>query len=58
MIQVDDYSTETGLRVRLYSEACGIAFQMTAEEWHDLVARIKAGDLDGLALEPKRPFIY
>lgn len=58
MIQVDDYSTPTGLRVRMYSEATGIAIQMPADEFHDLIARAKAGDFDGLGVEPHEPFIH
>jgi hypothetical protein len=57
-IRVDDYSTNTGLRVRISSETTGTTGQFTGEEWEALVAKIKSGDLDGIAKEPWEPFIY
>lgn len=55
-IRVDDYSTETGLRVRLTC-ATG-ALQIPADLFHEFVARCKAGEFDGLAKEAKIPFVH
>jgi len=59
MILVSDYSTETGLRVRVTCDTTGTTIQMPADEFHEeFVADAKAGKFDGLAREPKIPFIY
>lgn len=55
-VRVDDYSTETGLRVRLTCETG--ALQLPADVFHDFVARCKAGEFDKLATEPKIPFVH
>lgn len=57
-MRVDDYSTETGLRVRISSTSTGTTVQLTAEEWQQLMKEIKAGEHDELALQPRVPFIY
>lgn len=58
MINIDDYSTETGLRVRISSAATGTTVQLTGDEWNQLVSDIKAGNHDGLAAEPKVPYVF
>lgn len=55
-VRVDDYSTETGLRVRLTCDTG--ALQLPADVFLDFVARCKAGEFDGLAAEPKIPFVH
>lgn len=55
---LSDYSTQTGLRVRITSAATGTTVQLTGEEWDLLVEQVKAGNLDGLAEEPKIPFVF
>lgn len=57
-VEVMDYSTETGLRVRVFVPSSGLTIQMTGEEWHQLTARIKSGELDEVATKPNIPFIY
>jgi hypothetical protein len=57
-VRVDDYSTMTGLRVRIGSEATGTKVQLTGEEWESLVAKIKEGVFDDMAKRPWEPFIY
>lgn len=57
-MRVDDYSTETGLRVRISSTSTGTTVQLTAEEWQQLMEEIKAGEHDELALQPRVPFMY
>ena len=57
-VRVDDYSTETGLRVRVTCDTTGTAVQIPADEWRELLADAKAGAFDDLAHEPKKPFIY
>lgn len=57
-VRVSDYSTETGLRVRIDCDDTGTCVQMPADQFHQLVADAKAGKFDGLAKEPKIPFIY
>lgn len=54
---VDDYSTETGLRVRISSTTTGTTVQLTVDEWHQLVKEIKAGEYDELAMQPRVPFL-
>ena len=57
-VRVDDYSTETGLRVRMTCDTTSTAIQIPADEWWPLVADIKAGVHDEVAKEPNTPFIY
>lgn len=57
-MRVDDYSTETGLRVRIASTSTGTVVQLTADEWQQLMEEIKAGEHDELALQPRVPFLY
>lgn len=57
-VRVDDYSTETGLRVRIASDATGTTIHIPADEWQEFLADAKAGAFDDLAHEPKKPFIY
>ena len=58
MIGADDYSTETGLRVRLSSDVTGTTMQATAAEWELFVEQVKAGRYDNIAKKPNVPFIY
>jgi hypothetical protein len=58
MIRVSDYSTETGLRVRITCDTTDTTIQMPADEWEQLATEIKAGVHNGIAKEPKIPFIY
>ena len=58
MILVSDYSTETGLRVRITCDTTGTTIQIPADEWKQLLIEIKAGRYDGLAEEPIIPFKY
>lgn len=58
MIEVMDYSTATGLRVRIFAPSSGLTIQMSGEEWHELTARVKSGELDEVATKPHEPFIY
>lgn len=55
-VRVDDYSTETGLRVRLTCPTG--ALQLPADMWHEFLDRCKAGEFDGLAQEPKIPYLH
>lgn len=55
-VRVDDYSTETGLRVRITYDTG--ALQLPADVFHDFVARCKAGEFDGLAEAPKIPYVH
>lgn len=57
-IYVDDYSTETGLRVRISSGVTGTTIHIPADEWQEFLANAKAGAFDNLAHEPNVPFIY
>lgn len=57
-IRVDDYSTETGLRVRVASTDTGTAVQLTTEEWRELVAGMSNGLYLEFAQEPKVPFTH
>ena len=57
-VRVDDYSTETGLRVRITCDTTGTTVQIPAEEWREFLADAKANAFDALAHEPKKPFIY
>jgi hypothetical protein len=56
MIRVSDYSTETGLRVRLECDSTSTVMQAPADDWHELVRDIKAGRYDGIATQPNIPF--
>jgi hypothetical protein len=58
MIIVSDYSTETGLRVRIACDDTDTTIHMPADQFHKLVADAKAGKFDELAKEPRIPFIY
>lgn len=58
MIIVSDYSTETGLRVRITCDTTDTTIQIPGDEWHLFLQQAKAGDFDGMAHEPKIPFIY
>jgi hypothetical protein len=58
MILVSDYSTETGLRVRITCDTTATTIPMPAEEWELFAAQVKAGAYAGSAKEPKIPFIY
>lgn len=58
MIRVEDYSTDTGLRVRISCDTTGTVVQMPADVWHQFVADVKLGQFDDLALEPRIPFKY
>lgn len=58
MIIIDDYSTETGLRVRISSTTTGSVVHLVEDEWLRLKAHIEAGDCDHLAKEPKVPFVH
>lgn len=55
---VSDYSTETGLRVRITCDTTDTTIQIPAAEWEKWVEQIKAGVFDGIAKVPKVPFIY
>lgn len=57
-VRVNDYSTETGLRVRITSGATGTTIHIPADEWQEFLADAKAGAFDRLAHEPIIPFIY
>lgn len=57
-IVVEDYSTETGLRVRITSPATGTTVQLTGDEWDQLVEGIKADRYVEFAKEPRVPFVY
>lgn len=57
-VRVDDYSTDTGLRVRITCDTTGTTVQMPAEQWHQFRADVKLGQFDDLALEPRIPFKY
>lgn len=55
---ISDASTETGLRVKIYSPATGTAVQLVGEEWEELKRQIQAGEHDDLAKEPRIPFVH
>ena len=57
-LTIDDYSTETGLRVRITSHTTGTTVQLPVEEWEQLVVDIKAGRYDDIANTPKIPFVH
>lgn len=55
---VDDYSTETGRRVRVSSTDTGTTAHLTGSEWDQLVAGMSSGLYLQYATEPKVPFAY
>lgn len=57
-VSVSDYSTETGLRVRMTCDTTNTTIQIPADEWKRLIQEIKDGKHDGLAEKPNIPFIY
>lgn len=57
-VRVDDYSTDTGLRVRISCDTTGTTIQIPADEWRKFLIDVKEGQFEGLALKPKKPFIY
>ena len=57
-VRVDNYSTETGLRVRITCDTTGTTIQMPADEWKLFEAQVKAGAYNDVAKEPNIPFIY
>jgi hypothetical protein len=58
VITVDDYSTETGLRVRMACDTTGTAIQIPADEWPSFLEEVKAGRYDELGQKPNIPFIH
>jgi hypothetical protein len=58
MIHVSDYSTETGLRVRITCDTTGTTIQIPADEWEQFLDDARMGKFNGLAKEPIIPFIY
>jgi len=58
MIIVSDYSTETGLRVRVTCDTTDTTIQIPADEWEQFLDDARTGKFNGLAKEPKIPFIY
>jgi len=55
---VSDYSTETGLRVRIDCDTTGTTIQMSADEWEQFLDDAQTGKFNGLAKEPKIPFVH
>lgn len=58
MVRVSDYSTETGLRVRIECDTTGTTIQIPADEWKQFLLLVKNGSYDRLADEPIIPFKY
>ena len=57
-VRVDDYSTETGNRVRISCDTTGTTVQIPVDDWRTFLFDAKRGAFDDLAHEPKKPFIY
>lgn len=58
VIIVSDYSTETGLRVRISCDTTDTTIQIPADQWQQFLQQVKAGDFDNIAKQPRIPFIY
>lgn len=57
-VRVDDYSTETGLRVRISCDTTGTAVQMPADEFHKFLMQCTTGVFDAVATKPHIPFVH
>lgn len=57
-VRVDDYSTETGLRVRISCDTTGTAVQMPADEFHKFLMQCTTGVFDAIATEPHEAFVH
>lgn len=57
-MEIDDYSTSTGLLVMISSTATSTSVHLTGEEWQQLLIEIKAGLYDHFAQAPHDPFMH
>lgn len=57
-VTVTDYSTETGLRVRVECDTTGTTVNIPADEWHEFLADAKRGAFDDMAQQPRVPYVH
>ena len=58
MIEVSDYSTETGVRVRVHCTTTGTTIQIPADEWERFLDDAQTGKFNDLAKKPKVAFVH